>query len=62
LISQESGKPIMEAVSMELSPTSTSAVLRSLHKEDLKPEKLDIGLYGLLAARPGLFTTVAWSG
>jgi len=49
LISQESGKPIIEAVSMELSPTLDLMQFFARNtKKILKPEGLDIGLYRLL--------------
>jgi len=49
LISHESGKPIIEAVSMELSPTLDLMQFFARNtKKILKPEKLDIGLYRLL--------------
>jgi len=49
LISRESGKPVAEAVSMELVPTLD--LMRYFAREAariLKPEKLHIGLYGLM--------------
>ena len=49
LISQESGKPVIEAVSMELSPTlDLMQFFARRTRKLLKPEKLDIGLYRLL--------------
>ncbi len=49
LISRESGKPVAEAVSMELVPTLD--LMRHFARETarmLKPEKLSIGLYALM--------------
>ncbi|MGB8507605.1 MAG: aldehyde dehydrogenase family protein, partial [Pyrinomonadaceae bacterium] len=49
LISRETGKPVVEAVSMELTPTLD--LMRYFAKTAarmLKPERLDIGLYALM--------------
>ncbi len=49
LISRESGKPIAEAVAMEIVPTLD--LMRYFARRTarlLKPEKIDIGLYGLM--------------
>jgi acyl-CoA reductase-like NAD-dependent aldehyde dehydrogenase len=49
LIARETGKPVAEAVSMELVPTLD--LMRYFARRTrtlLKPEKLDIGLYGML--------------
>lgn len=49
LIARESGKPVTEAISMELVPTLD--LMRHFARETerlLRPEKINIGLYGLL--------------
>jgi acyl-CoA reductase-like NAD-dependent aldehyde dehydrogenase len=49
LISRESGKPMTEAVSMELTPTlDLMQFFARKTKKLLRPEKIDIGQYGLL--------------
>ena len=49
LISNESGKPIAEALSMEIAPVLDLMQYFAKHAEKLlKPRKINIGLYGLL--------------
>ena len=49
LISRETGKPITEAISMELSPTlDLMQFFARRTKQMLRAEKLDIGQYGLM--------------
>ena len=49
LISNESGKPVVEAISMELSPTlDLMQFFARRTKNLLKPERVNIGLYRLL--------------
>lgn len=49
LISRETGKPVSEAISMEIVPT-LDAMYYLAHNADrlLRPQKLDIGKYGLM--------------
>jgi len=49
LISRETGKPVSEAMSMEVVPTLDSMHYFATHTEKLlRPQKLDIGQYGLM--------------
>lgn len=49
LISRETGKPVAEAMSMEIVPTLDSMHYFARHAETLlKPQKIDIGQYGLM--------------
>jgi acyl-CoA reductase-like NAD-dependent aldehyde dehydrogenase len=49
LISRESGKPIVEAISMELAPTLDLMQFFARRTERLlRSEKIDIGMYGLM--------------
>src|SRR5258706_5563093 len=49
LISQETGKPVAEAISMELVPTLDAMHYFAHAAEDLlRPQKIDIGQYGLM--------------
>jgi acyl-CoA reductase-like NAD-dependent aldehyde dehydrogenase len=49
LISRETGKPIAEAISMEIVPTLDLMHYFARHTEDLlEPQPIDIGQYGLL--------------
>jgi succinate-semialdehyde dehydrogenase/glutarate-semialdehyde dehydrogenase len=49
LISRESGKPVAEALSMELAPTlGLMQYFARRTKELLRPQKIDIGQYGLM--------------
>ena len=49
LISQETGKPIAEAISMEIVPTLDAMHYFAHAAEDLlRPQKIDIGQYGLM--------------
>lgn len=49
LISRETGKPIAEAISMEITPTlDLMQFFASRTARLLKPEKIDIGQYGLM--------------
>lgn len=49
LISRETGKPVAEAVSMELAPTlDLMQFFARRTKRLLRPEKIDIGQYGLM--------------
>ncbi len=49
LISQETGKPIAEAISMEIVPTLDTMHYFAHASEDLlRPQKIDIGQYGLM--------------
>ena len=49
LISQETGKPVAEAISMEIVPTLDAMHYFAHAAEDLlRPQKIDIGQYGLM--------------
>jgi succinate-semialdehyde dehydrogenase/glutarate-semialdehyde dehydrogenase len=49
LISRESGKPVTEAISMEMTPTLDLMQYFARNTEELlRPEKIDIGQYGLM--------------
>jgi len=49
LVSQETGKPIAEAISMEIVPTLDTMHYFARASEDLlRPQKIDIGQYGLM--------------
>lgn len=49
LISQETGKPISEAISMEVVPTLDAMYFLARKASDLlRPQKIDIGQYGLM--------------
>lgn len=49
LISRETGKPVAEAISMELTPTlDLMQFFARRTRRLLRPEKIDIGLYGLM--------------
>ena len=49
LVSRETGKPVAEAISMEIVPTlDTMHYFARASKDLLRPQKLDIGQYGLM--------------
>lgn len=49
LISQETGKPVSEAISMEVVPTLDAMYFLARKASDLlRPQKIDIGQYGLM--------------